>query len=155
MTFDRTLTIISVVLAALAAIAATVQSYVSWDGRRDFLTATALSQVVKGCHDVAYDARSIVLAKDPITREAENRLYASAAALDVVVDAIFPGDHFQIQTELSSFLSDSLQAPLNANDRTIQDVRVRFLTTLGLKCRDIIRAFPEKAESGIPTPARI
>ena len=138
MTLDRGLTIFSVVLASFATAAATVQGYVSWHGRRDALTTAALAEVVKGCQDINYKARSVIPGKGGEGKEA-TELLASAVALDVVIDAIYPTEFSQIYLEVLTYLSEDFQAPIGASKEAVQDIQTKFVVSLGAKCKEIIR----------------
>jgi hypothetical protein len=139
MTIDRTITIISVVVAIVASTAGTVQSYVSWNARNNTLTSAALGQVVKSCHDIAVVASSLIFTKRGTESEKIDLLNSNVAGLDVVVAALYPKDNAPFRTEVSDFLHEMIQAPLDDDRMAIQEIQIRFTGKLASRCSEIIR----------------
>jgi len=137
MTFDRTITVISVTVAMIASLAATVQSYVSWKGRYDSLKSAALSEVAKECHDLS---RQVFLAmsedKYP-TAEQLMDIGANLSSLDTVVSAISPEHNEHLQAELIRYINDSISAHKDFSPASRAE-EVNFLENIRQRCANII-----------------
>jgi enolase len=144
MTFDRTVTVISITVAVIASLAASVQSFISWKGRNDPLISSVLAEVAKDCHDLANEAGNAVGRTVP--GEYTQRLSAEAAALDLLIDAIDPMNRRQIGTAVEIFLDEefdrvaaSTNPPSEKTPMQKRDVEIRFMVNLNNRCSEVIR----------------
>jgi hypothetical protein len=84
MTFDRMVSVISVVAVAIAAAASALQGYVSWSGRNDFVRSAAIAQIVKACGDFENAADRYVQMND------RTQSYNFTSSLHVLVMSMAP-----------------------------------------------------------------
>jgi hypothetical protein len=136
MTFDRTITVLSMAVAVIASLAASVQGYVSWRDRNDALTSAVFAEVAKGCHDIALEARNTIGKNVPDNKKAQ--LLDDAMSLDILVNAIGPDNHNEITSEVQKFISEEIQAP-DSPPNALFDVDIHFVVSLNAKCTEIIR----------------
>jgi hypothetical protein len=138
MTFDRTITVISVAVAVIASLAATVQSYISWSGRNDTLNSAALGQVVSVCHDTACKVGTVSTIKN-FSIEQMQDIQAQLGALDVVVAAIYPTEQQPMQSIFGEYARDALGADLNTTSDELRNIQTRFIVKLRSKCTETIQ----------------
>ncbi len=143
MTFDRKITVISVALAVIASVAASLQSYVSWKGRNDPLRSTVLAEIARDCRDIAIDAGNSMAKNVP--SDYTRQMLAYAAALDLLITAIETSRQMAIQAEVEKFLDDDFdQAADKAEYKPSKsanlkhEVEIRFMVNLNDKCAQVI-----------------
>jgi hypothetical protein len=143
MTFDRKLTLVSVVFAGVASLAATVQSYLSWSGRNDALRSAVLAEIAKDCHDIVIDAGNSLAPTVP--PDYTQKMMEKATALDLLVNAI-DSTYRPIYGEVESFLDDEFDRAAEKDglqpgkaEAFKQEVEQRFIVNLTFKCSEVIR----------------
>lgn len=143
MNFERKITILSVGVAIVATLAASVQSYVSWRGRNDPLRSAVMGEIAKDCHDIALDARNRV--PTPGSSAYIQQMFARASALDLLIDALGTPNQMTIYSEVQTFLDSEFdQAAIKdglaaGKPAPKNEVELRFMVTLADTCRRVIR----------------